>query len=49
MGGPTSSYATAGITLGILEVRKPSHPVQSTFIEVKIPSIEPGKMKYIEP
>ena len=34
-----SSYATAGILLEILEVRKPSHPVQSTFVKVEIPTI----------
>jgi hypothetical protein len=38
-GDPTSSYATAGIALGILEIRKPNHPVQCTFVKVEIPSI----------
>ena len=39
-GDPTSSYATAGIALGILEVSKPNYPVQSTLVKVEIPSIE---------
>ena len=38
-GDPTSSYATVGIALGILEVHKPSHLVQSTFVKVEILSI----------
>ena len=37
-GNPTISYTTAGIALGILEVCKPNHPVQSTFVKVEIPS-----------
>jgi hypothetical protein len=42
-GNPTISYTTAGLALGILEVCKPNHPVQSTFVKVEIPSI--GNLK----
>jgi hypothetical protein len=35
----TTFWTLATIALGILEVRKPSHPVQSTLVKVEIPSI----------
>jgi hypothetical protein len=31
MGGPTSSYAAAGIALGFIGVHKPSHPATESF------------------
>jgi len=48
-GDPTSSYATTGIALGILEVHKPHHLVQSTFVKVEIPSKQSKAMKYESP
>jgi hypothetical protein len=37
-GDPTSSYASVGVTLEVLEVRKLSRPVIYTFVKVEIPS-----------
>jgi hypothetical protein len=48
-GESTTSYATAGIALGILKARKPNIPVQSTFFKAE--SIgrpqELAKVRYI--
>ena len=39
-GGPTSSYATAGITLWIIAPRKPLYPAKDAFVKVTQNSIE---------
>ena len=36
-GGPTSSYATAGIALRIIAPRKPPYPAKDAFVTVEIP------------
>jgi len=36
MGYPTSSYATAGIALKILEALKPPHPDLPIFVKVEM-------------
>jgi len=36
-GGPTSSYATAGIALWIIVPRKPPYPAKDAFVKVEIP------------
>ena len=35
-GGPTSSYATAGIALWIIAPRKPPYPTKDAFVKVEI-------------
>jgi len=35
-GGPTSSYATAGIALWIIAPRKPPYPAKYAFVKVEI-------------
>jgi len=35
-GGPTSSYATAGIALWIIAPRKPPYPAKDAFVKVEI-------------
>jgi len=35
-GGPTSSYATAGIALWIVAPRKPPYPAKDAFVKVEI-------------
>jgi hypothetical protein len=36
-GGPTSSYATAGIALWIITPCKPPYPAKDAFVKVEIP------------
>ena len=36
-GGPTSSYATAGIALRIIAPHKPPYPAKDAFVKVEIP------------
>jgi len=35
-GGPTSSYATAGIALWVIAPRKPPYPAKDAFVKVEI-------------
>jgi len=35
-GGPTSSYATAGIAVWIITPRKPPYPAKDAFVKVEI-------------
>jgi len=39
-GGPTSSYATAGIALRIIASRKPPYPAKDAFVKVEIPFVK---------
>jgi len=35
-GGPTSSYATVGITLWIIATSKPPYPARDAFVKMEI-------------